>query len=286
MTRPSTTAAPPRSAGGLAAVAAIARWPNALIAAAGVALGAWWSADRLLAPEVGLAMLAAVSLATFANVINDLHDVEIDRVAHPGRPLPRGLLSPHTAWQLAAVAAGVALVSSALATPPLGALTAGVLAAMYAYSRWIKRLGFPGNALVAVIASLPFLYGGAAAGAWRASLALVVLAVPLHLAREIAKDLDDAVGDAATRRTLPVVHGARIARVALAVALLAFCAALLPWVALWPQLGALITPALVVCGLGAHRSLTGRPGGPTRLKAAMLLAMAALVAVRVLHPSP
>lgn len=264
------------------AIASLVRWPNALIAGVGVALGAWWTGGRLDDRHVLSAIAAALALAAFANTANDIHDIEIDRVVHPERPLPRGLVSLRVASRVAIVAAVVALVAATLARPVLGLLTIAVLAAMFFYSGAFKRYGLPGNLLVAVIASLPFLYGGWAAGRPRPALALVALAVPLHLAREIAKDLDDAGGDAGARSTLPVAHGAALARVALVLALLAFCAMLLPWVMRRPLFAVLIAPALLLAGLGASRAVRGLPGAPARFKAAMLLAMASLVALRTI----
>ncbi len=264
------------------AIASIVRWPNALIAAAGVAVGAWWAGGRLDDGRVLAACLAALALAAFANTVNDIHDLEIDRIAHPRRPLPSGVLGVRAAWIVAVASAATGLVAATVAAPALGALTVAVLLVMYFYSRWFKQFGLPGNVVVAVVASLPFLYGGWAAGNPRATLALLGLAIPLHLAREIAKDLDDAPADAGTRSTIPVRHGAAAARVALMVALLAFCAMLMPWVQRWPRFALLVAPALVMCGLGAARALRGKAGSPIRFKLAMVLAMASLVALRTL----
>lgn len=264
------------------AIAKLVRWPNAIIAGMGVAMGAWWSGGRLDDWHVISAVVAALALSAFSNAANDVHDIEIDRVAHPQRPLPRGLVSVRAASLVALVAALVSLVAATLARPVVGLLTIAVLAAMFFYSGAFKRYGLPGNLLVAVLASLPFLYGGWAAGTPRPALALVALAVPLHLAREIAKDLDDVGGDAGARSTLPVAHGATVARVALVLSLLAFCAMLLPWVMRRPLFALLIAPALLLAGLGARRAIRGLPGGPARFKAAMLLAMASLVALRTL----
>src|SRR5918912_1261079 len=178
------------------ALLAIARWENALIAGAG-----WrgWGPPR---PIVQTAV-AALALTTAANAWNDAADVEIDRLAHPRRPLPSGALSVGAARAAALAAAllGTALV--ALADPPLGALTVIVVALMLSYSPWLKRAGLVGNATVAVLASLPFLYGSWSAGHGTRALPLAAIAAPLHLAREIAKDLDDASADAGRRRTLP-----------------------------------------------------------------------------------
>lgn len=266
-------------AGRVRAVLALVRWPNALIAAAGVLLGGWWAGGAPWSPGVLWAAAAGVALAAFTNADNDWHDREIDLVAHPRRPLPSGALSPETARLVALVAAVAALAASAAAGRALLGATVVVLVLMAAYSRGVKRHGLPGNLLVAVLASCPFLYGAWAVGRPLAALPLLAVGVPLHLAREVAKDLDDAEGDAGRRRTLPVVRGAPAARTAIAVAVACFLAALVPLLREHRALLVALLPALIVVTLAVHRAATGRRGSPLLFKAAMLFAMAALLAV-------
>jgi geranylgeranylglycerol-phosphate geranylgeranyltransferase len=91
----------------LSAALRLVRWVNALTAAAGVLVGAWW-AGWGSASAIALAALAAIALTATANAWNDLADIEIDRVAHPERPLPSGALTPAAAEQIAMAAATVA----------------------------------------------------------------------------------------------------------------------------------------------------------------------------------
>ena len=258
----------------------LARWPNALIAAAGVIAGAWWAHGDLSRGAVWLAVLSATGLTVVANAANDLADVEIDRVAHPDRPLPRGELSMEQAERLAQAAVFVGAIAALLVDYVLGALALVVAMVMVVYSWRIKRQGLPGNVVVAVLASLPFLWGAWAAGDARAAAPLVLLAVPLHLAREIAKDLDDASGDAPVRRTLPVRYGPGIARGALLVALAAFAVVLAPFAAARPRFAIAVSPGLLLAAAGALRALRGRRGAPALLKLAMVWAIASLAAAR------
>ncbi|MGH7648354.1 MAG: UbiA family prenyltransferase [Gemmatimonadaceae bacterium] len=257
----------------------LARWPNAVMSAAGVALGAWWVGWGDV-PRIAFAAAGAACLTVTANVWNDLADVDIDRRAHPGRPLPAGLVSQATARRIAAAAglAGVAL--EALGAPELGAASVAVVALMYAYSPWIKRTGLPGNILVAVLASLPFLYGAWVVGHPRGAIALVMVAVPLHLAREIAKDLDDAPADAGSRRTVPVSAGASAAIAILAVASLAFLLLLVPFAAARPRFAAAVVPAGVLVLYAVSIAVRGHRGSPLVFKLAMLCAMAAFLTAR------
>ena len=264
----------------VAALAEVARWPNAMIAVVGVFVGAWWVAPGVPGLPVLWAGLAAVALTIFANAFNDRHDLDIDRVAHPERPLPRGAVEASQVQHLYLAAAVAAAGLSLLAHPALCLATLAVLVVMTLYTTTLKRYGLIGNVTVAFLASLPFVYGGASAGDWRAGAQLAFVAIPLHLAREIAKDIDDVPGDAAYRRTIPVARGVAVAR-----ALVLFSLALFVWRAAVlagavPRLAMALIPCFVFCMLGARRMLAARGGAPILLKTAMVAAMAAIVLTR------
>ena len=264
----------------LLALLELARWENALIAAAGVVLGAWW-ASGMLTRATALVALAAVGLTALANAFNDLRDRAIDAVAHPTRPIPSGRATVADAIALATAGGVVAVVASALVSPALAVATVAVGALMLAYSVRLKAHGLVGNVVVALVASLPFVYGAWSVGAPERAAVLFALAVPLHFARELAKDLDDAAADAATRRTLPVTLGVARTRGVLTGALTVFAFVA---TALFVRGGlvavALVLPALGCCAAAATRARAARAGAPRLLKAGMLLAMGAAIAAR------
>jgi geranylgeranylglycerol-phosphate geranylgeranyltransferase len=259
------------------AIVELVRWPNALLAGAGIVVGAWWAGGDVTAPAVLLTVLVAVALTAVANAENDYQDRIVDRVAHPDRPLPSGALSPTTARVVVGAGAATAIVLSWLVTPAMAGATAVVVAAMLAYTPILKRRGVAGNLAVGVIASLPFLYGAWAAGAPAASLPLLAVAIPLHVAREVAKDLEDAPADALVRRTIPVTHGARAARAVVIGALALGAVAMTPLAFDRPLLAALVLPAVVATAAGTRRVLRGRRGAPALYKIAMACAMLSLV---------
>jgi len=262
----------------------LVRWANALTAAAGVIIGAWWAGWGPLEP-IALTALAAIGLTAAANSWNDLADVAIDFVAHPDRPLPAGRLSVAEADRVGMAAATIAVVAASMVSVTLGVCSVVVLVLMKLYSPWLKRAGFAGNLLVSVLASLPFAYGAYAVGAWRVAIPLVLIAAPLHLARELAKDLDDRNADRQMRRTMPVVLGVPTTRAVMIVALAAFCAALA--IGLAPEAHSppifviALIPALALLALATARALRGSPGSPACFKLAMVCAMAALLVFRV-----
>jgi geranylgeranylglycerol-phosphate geranylgeranyltransferase len=221
--------------------------------------GVTWS------PAVLAAALAAVCLAAVANAFNDYDDRAIDALIHPSRPLPSGAIAPGTALRAVAIAAVGGIAFSVLARPILGAISLGVVAVMLAYGRVKARSGIVANAIVAVLGSMPFLYGAWAAGDPASGLVLVGLAAPLHFAREIDKDLDDVAGDAGRRRTLPIVAGPQVARAIAIAATAVFIAAWIVFMhARW-----IAWPAVLLAAAGAYW------GAPAIYKAAMAAAMIA-----------
>jgi geranylgeranylglycerol-phosphate geranylgeranyltransferase len=156
--------------------------------------------------------LAAASTALVTaggNVLNDLEDIEGDRVNHPDRPLVTGAISVQAA-RILAIGLFVAGIEVALPVillyPLVGVILAIALSAMLGYEfRW-KAAGLAGNAVIASLTGLVFLYGGAAAGNPLVLLPFAAMAFLATLSREVIKDMEDVAGDV-TRRTLPKTHG-------------------------------------------------------------------------------
>jgi len=259
------------------AVLSLIRWENALLSVAGVVLGAWWANGRPNDPETIVMSVVAVLLTAFANADNDVCDFDIDRVAHPDRPLPSGALSLHAARVIVGLAASAALVMSALLGGTQTLAAVGVIAAMTLYNRGVKAHGVPGNVIVAIVASLPFVFGAWSAGFPAQGLPLFLVGVPLHFAREIAKDLDDAHGDAAYRRTLPLRAGAGAARLVVVTSVALFVVALAPFAVRRPAFAIVVLPAVALCLVASRRVLSGQRGTARLLKSAMVVAMVAFV---------
>jgi geranylgeranylglycerol-phosphate geranylgeranyltransferase len=211
------------------------------------------------------AAAAAILLSAVANAFNDYDDRAIDAMIHPDRPLPSGILTPASALRIVMIAAVGGVVSSTLARPVLGVVSLCVIGVMLAYGRIKARSGLVANAIVAVLGSMPFLYGAWAAGQPRAGVVLVGIAAPLHFAREIAKDVDDIDGDRGRRRTLPITAGVGVARVIEAAATLVFIVA---WV-LFLDARWIAWPAVLLAMAAAYW------GMPAIYKAAMAVAMIA-----------
>ena len=274
---------------------------NVVMFFAGVALGGLLAAgpgafvgDR--GSALVLAMASAALIGGGANAINDVFDLEIDRVNRPERPLPSGVVSVGAARALWAALslAGVAL--SVLLSPLHLGIAVGSVALLYGYSAWLKRTAVFGNLAVATVLGLAILYGGLAVamGAWAVPLLGAAFAFGSTLAREVAKDIEDVKGDATGgARTLPLVAGPQVA-VWVAVAAIAATLTAFP-LALPAGLGAdFFVLALPAAGLllAASWALLGAPNAQLRrragtasalLKAAMIAGILALAAARLIR---
>ena len=91
---------------------AIVRPANLVMACCAVTLGAWL-AGADVARDVLLLLVAVAAATAFGNVVNDIRDIESDRVSHPDRPLVLGalewvrtLIAPSAATQAAGLSGG------------------------------------------------------------------------------------------------------------------------------------------------------------------------------------
>jgi geranylgeranylglycerol-phosphate geranylgeranyltransferase len=194
-------------------------------------------AAAVLSVAVGFAMtgardwpwlvLAATAFAAAAgNVINDIYDVEIDRVNRPKRPIPAGAASLR-----AAAVEYVFFVAAALFIAVFLAETARIwifawVILLHFYSARFKRMYLLGNAAVAAVGASGFLLGASAGGDAAMGAIPAAFTFVFIVGREIVKDTDDIEGDrAAGARTFPIVSGRRAALTAAIVVFIALCVA-------------------------------------------------------------
>ena len=267
----------------------LVRATNLLIAAAGVVAGGWIALGAALLPKLLVfAAISGLALGAAGNAWNDICDQGADRLnrAPAQRPLSAGGVRRGTADLVVFLSAFLGIVAAALVSgrQVIAALVA--LAIMLAYSPLIKPRPLAGNIAVALIAGLPPFYGALAVGAPAAGLVPWILAAWLHVAREIAKDVEDEAGDRAIgRRTLPIVLGVRPAQVVAAGVALLFIPAslLLPRAAGYGNAYFLIAlPAQMAVLIAATWLILGRVEKVSvLLKISMVVGLVALVAGKV-----
>lgn len=264
-------------------VLTLIRARNLLLSAAGVAIGGFLAQGHIAMPDMLLwAMASAVGLGAAGNVANDLADQDADRINRPGRPLVSGAVSASVALLIGGLAGGLGLLAAWMVDTRLFLLGLAALIVMLAYSPLLKQRGLLGNLAVAVVASLPLIYGATAVGWWRGGLVASVLAALLHFSREIVKDLEDIAGDVAQgRRTIPIRYGAETAFILAAGALIVFVpASLAPYFAGWyGHRYGIVVIALDIGMLALVARLLAQQvaGARAALKTAMLAGLVALL---------
>ena len=165
-------------AGRAGALLELTRPTNLVLGAATVPLGAAmvlgddWTSEGLTATV--LFALSVVSFMGAGNAMNDLRDVEVDKVVHPHRPLPSGRVSRPVAARFTAGLWLISLLTLILGTfvlavfmpeaPMLAPVIIWVLAAVlmmaYDHGPALKDRGLVGNESISVLVGAVVLFGG------------------------------------------------------------------------------------------------------------------------------
>jgi geranylgeranylglycerol-phosphate geranylgeranyltransferase len=153
-------------------------------------------------------------LTASSMVINDVVDLEIDRINAPYRPLPSGMISTRSALIFAALLT----ILGILAAVPLSLYTFIIAILTFivslTYNLYGKKIGLPGNMMVAYCVAVPFLFGGVAvAGSIDLTVAVFfLLAFLATVGREVTKGIADMEGDRLKGiRTAALSYGPKVA---------------------------------------------------------------------------
>lgn len=136
-------------------------------------------------------------LTSSSMVINDILDVEIDRINMPNRPIPSGRVSPRSAKIYAVTLMFFGILSAfplSVYAVPLAIITFLV---SLIYNIKGKKGGLIGNIMVAYCVAVPLLFGGlAVADTIDAKIAVFfLLAFLATTGREVVKGIADIKGD-------------------------------------------------------------------------------------------
>jgi len=172
-----------------------------------VYIGAIAADSTLFSIPILLAMIAVFSIAAGSGPFNDYFDYEVDKIVHPNRPLPSGLIKPKTALYMGIAFFLIGLVISFLINLQIFFLSIFGVTLIVLYELVSKKTGFLGNFVVAFTISISFLYGGATVGNLLTPTFYALVAFFILLGREIILDVRDFEGDKKTRVTLPMRIG-------------------------------------------------------------------------------
>lgn len=177
-----------------------------------------WHPQLVIFPLIGLTMAAVLNAAS--NALNQIYDLEIDRVNKPKRPLPSGRLDVRTAWTFTWIAYAVALTLAWFVEPEGRhqcfwiVLMATAITFLYSVPPFrTKRLGIWANVTIAIPRGVLLKVAG-----W-SSVKTVFGLEPWYigaifglflLGASTTKDFADMEGDERGGcRTLPIIYGVR-----------------------------------------------------------------------------
>ena len=160
------------------------------------------STNLFLSGLVGFLITAA------GNSINDIIDIDIDRINRPNRPLPSQKITLKQAWILFVMLVTTSLVLSLFLNQFafLIVLLSNVL--LILYSLTIKKVTLFGNIVISFLTAYAFIFGGIVVENVKGALIPAVFAFLINLIREMIKDMEDVKGDKlAGLNTFPIKFG-------------------------------------------------------------------------------
>ena len=169
---------------------------------------------------IGGAFMAAL-LNTASNILNQVADLEADRINKPERPIPSGKVTVREAWVLSMSSYALALVLAYVISPPGTYLACFICAAIAAALTYVysappfrtKRFGWWANLTIATprglflrVAGWSIIRAPDTTEAWYIGAIFFLFL----LGAASTKDFSDMKGDEADGcRTLPIIHGVR-----------------------------------------------------------------------------
>jgi 4-hydroxybenzoate polyprenyltransferase len=158
--------------------------------------------------KIIFASLAAALVTAGGNIVNDIYDIETDRISHPDRALVQGLISKKEAVILYGIFNTLAIIISSKLSDLLLIIVLISIIILFTYSYHLKKLPLIGNLIVAFLTGLAFIYGGFAADNPDAAIVPAAFAFFVNLIREVVKDMQDIEGDSKVGIiTFPIKYG-------------------------------------------------------------------------------
>lgn len=188
-----------------------------------------------------LLVVSTLCIAAAGNVINDIYDVETDKVNKPNKVVVGKTISEKTAFNLfiALNVIGVGIgfyLSHMVEKNGFFAIFIVISALLYLYASYLKQMLLIGNIVISVLVALSIVIVGlfellpainlqnqvTQLAVFKILMNYAIFAFLINLVRELAKDIEDIDGDyKADMNTLPIAIGReRAGKVLFAVSLI------------------------------------------------------------------
>jgi geranylgeranylglycerol-phosphate geranylgeranyltransferase len=155
-------------------------------------------------------------LTAFSMVLNDIMDIEIDRINVPNRPLPSGRISINNAKIYSIILAIIGILLTFYFSIYAIIIAFSSLIVSILYNTKAKKTGLLGNIMVAYCVAIPFLFGAiiTSNSINMKILTFFMLAFLSTIGREIIKGIADIKGDKIKNiKTLALSYGTKKAAI-------------------------------------------------------------------------
>jgi len=154
----------------------------------GLVAGATYNSINLLLAVISTFFVTAASMT-----LNDYFDWKIDKISHPERPIPKGIIKPKEMLIFSIIFLTIGVVITFFINfLCLGIVTSSILL-LVLYEKYSKNVGIFGNFTVAFVSS--------------SSLVISIMTFFVIVGREIIMDIRDTEGDKLIRKTVSVQIG-------------------------------------------------------------------------------
>lgn len=202
-------------------------------------------------PVLVFAFITYFTVAAGSNVVNDIYDIEIDKINRPHRALPSGRMTIMQAWSYVALLSTIGVLFALFTGPFSTIIVLAFVVIGYAYAARVKTWGLAGNFMVAFSFAFGVIYGSFV---YAEQTLRYIIPLPSWLffltafmilqARETIKGAEDVEGDQIRDvRTIARVYGyGAAAGVAAILNLIGVVCYMLVWILnfaswdLWPLL--------------------------------------------------
>ena len=155
-------------------------------------------------------IIIVISFNGAANIINDIYDIDIDKINQPNRILPSAAISIKTALIIAIILFSIGVICS-FNIKILGQsiVIFFALPLIVLYTPYIKPLPLIGNLIISILIGLVFIITESGLSGYVNKMWIpFILATILSLIREIIKDCADLIGDRICGlNTFPIKYG-------------------------------------------------------------------------------
>ena len=211
---------------------------------------------------------AVFFISASALILNDLFDIESDRINAPERPLPSGRVTPAGVIIQFGLVSILGFVLSYLISIPVLIIAAVLWMVAFLYNWKFKKAGIIGNLMVSFSVGMTFIFGGVSVGVPFDVLVwlFAIMAALINLGEEIAADVMDMHGDKKMdSKSIPIRYGAEkavnictiIFGMAILVSIVPFMFGLLPLPYLVPIL---LMDAIIIYSVLRYRKSKGQEG--------------------------